>query len=273
MNFERLIIVALFAVLGAMGFQQPATDFAVKDSRGRTRIATQEDGDAFALTLLDGTGRPRMVLRTEIDGRPTVLLMEGDGSHCAMIGKDADGVWSMGVRDPKGCVTRMIARPGHESGLVISRATGEYVASLQCFAERDESVLAIGSPSEPSKRQAMMWASGKGSAGLCIEKGGDRVAGIAESDDARVFWLGDSPLDGSSSGRGVRASYAQATGSRIALKAEAAHDLDVQTTKDGGAGVRIGGKASVAQIGVSNEGIAKLRLVGSKGKAEETVSK
>lgn len=253
--------------------QDPRPQWPLRDSQGRLRLATQESGDAFALILYDTKARPRIALRTDVSDRVGIAIMDETGADCGFFGEADNGNWAVGVGHRAGLVSRLVSEPLGSGGLAIETNDGTQIAKLGSSRSADETFLEIGPPSHPTENRARLWSRRGESSGLSFEEKTERVAGLARSNKASMLWLGESPLNGSRVGDGLRVSYSPEVGAGIALRAPEARSVEIATSKSTGSGIGIGELGNMAKLGVSATGQPKLRLMGSEGQVLELVPK
>jgi hypothetical protein len=262
---SRLCLTWVGAALAGVGgsvatecLQDPLRSLALVDSKGRTRVKAEEDGDAYRLGFLDRDGKPRIVLSTSSSGLPTIALGNADGSTAIMMGQEPGGGWRLVVRS-SGMAANLVATVDGEVGLVCAGTQAadsvgdEPSLVLTSSKKLDATRLVLKSPSDLGGVSTEAWNAKGASRGLALVQEKKGVVGLGHADETGCIWIGESPFDGNPLSDGVRLLHKSGVSAKSEMRLRGGRSAEAQVTKDGGCGLRFSDGLGIMQMGLSHE--------------------
>lgn len=237
----------------------------VKDSKGRVRLKTTEDGDAFTLAVCDHSERPRLTLGCGPLGFPVIHLWGEDGKDLGQWTQESAKKVSLVVRGPTGEPVILASEDGLGAALDVGNPDGPHV--MLSAAEADgRTQLVLHQNSGKDATHVSLFLTKRSVGGLLFERGRDRVGGLNIDGEKGVLWFGQDALDKSTAGVGVRLGWDPSLGAMLSLFHEKAVPFGVQSSAAQGTGWQVGLTGSGAvRAGVSADGTPKLLVTDKDG--------
>ncbi len=156
----------------------------VLDSRGRTRLMTQESGDEFALVLKGPGGQEQVKIATDDSGSNVRVVV---GKHVVDIKANAKG--GAGLEIGSEGVSLRIGVSGDAGGLSVMDKAGQSIVGLGGSAS--ESSLVLRNPVTPSDIVTVTSAAGGIGRGLIVSSASTAQAGTVVTAEGGMTWVGD----------------------------------------------------------------------------------
>lgn len=240
----------------------------VRDSKGRVRVDSLEEGDSFGICLRDVTGTRRLVLQSAGSGAPTIRMFSATGKEIALIQEAPSGDVGVVLHAPDGLPLQLgseakggavvaLGTRGKEGPAVMLTADAKGQTAVVSVAQTDGGVLG----------EAVLFEGRSGRAGLRFERDRDPVTGLSVDAAKAILWMGANAMKSATDALGVRLGWDGDVGGFLTLRHTpvSGHVL-LQDYEKRGAGLQVGrtGEAGV-RVGRSVEGSARVVILGKTG--------